>query len=474
MDSGVPLIRSQNVHFDGFRDDGLAFLTPAQAEALREVTVRARDVLLNITGASIGRVAVAPQRMEGARVNQHVFIIRPREAMLPEFLRHFLASPVVQRRIWQEEYGVTRQALTKAWVSELEVPLPPLAEQRRIVENVGALLARVNEARERMEKVPLLLKRFRQSVLGAACSGRLTEDLRASRSATAWEAGATFIERLRSTAKARQGGPRLRGDLDLPDLPDSWAWVNLGYLFAPDEAFCYGVVQPGQDGPEGVPLVRAGDLLSLPESLASVRRIPVSIDAQYSRSRLRGGEILVGVVGNIGHVALAPVAAKGFNIARAVAKLPVREVSADYVLLWLRSSLARRWMVGDSREVARPTLNLEQLETLPVPLPPREEQDAIVKATTPLLAMARQVEARTVTGLALASKVPQAILQRAFAGELVPTEAEMALAEGREFESGEELLRRVMATRIATASPKSGETPTKRRGRPRKTAAVGT
>ncbi|MEE9304098.1 MAG: restriction endonuclease subunit S, partial [Thiotrichaceae bacterium] len=74
---GVPLIRSQNVHFDGFRDEGIAYLDEKQAASLDAATVEAGDVLLNITGASIGRVTQAPPRMHGARVNQHVCIIRP-------------------------------------------------------------------------------------------------------------------------------------------------------------------------------------------------------------------------------------------------------------------------------------------------------------------------------------------------------------------------------------------------------------
>src|SRR5262245_52641837 len=74
---GIPLIRSQNVHFNGFREEGLVYLSQEQADELAGATVRHGDVLLNITGASIGRVTVAPAHMDGARVNQHVCIIRP-------------------------------------------------------------------------------------------------------------------------------------------------------------------------------------------------------------------------------------------------------------------------------------------------------------------------------------------------------------------------------------------------------------
>ena len=102
-DVGVPLIRSMNVHFDDFHSQGLAFLYSVQAAALEGVTVRADDVLLNITGASIGRVTTAPAKSgRCSRVNQHVCIIRPTSGIEPKYLSAFLASPEMQRFIYEE------------------------------------------------------------------------------------------------------------------------------------------------------------------------------------------------------------------------------------------------------------------------------------------------------------------------------------------------------------------------------------
>lgn len=175
---GVPLIRSMNVHFGGFKSDGLVYLDESQADKLKAVEVCENDVLLNITGASIGRVTLAPREMVGARVNQHVSIIRLLDGIDPRYVRHYLASPVMQELIVETESGVTRQALTKGKIEEFEIPLPPLAEQKRIADKLDALLARVDACRSRLERVPAVIKRFRQAVLAAAVSGRLTEDWR--------------------------------------------------------------------------------------------------------------------------------------------------------------------------------------------------------------------------------------------------------------------------------------------------------
>jgi type I restriction enzyme S subunit len=121
------------------------FLNDEQAEKLKNVAVKADDVLLNITGASIGRVATAPRDMEGARVNQHVCIIRPTSEITPKFLELVLASPVVQNLIDAIQVGATREALTKAMIEQFEIPVPSLAEQHRIVAKVDQLMALVDE-----------------------------------------------------------------------------------------------------------------------------------------------------------------------------------------------------------------------------------------------------------------------------------------------------------------------------------------
>jgi type I restriction enzyme S subunit len=134
---GIPLVRSMNIHFNGIKYDGLAFIDEEQAEALKNVEIMAGDVLLNITGASIGRVCVAEDEIVGGRVNQHVAIIRTSESLIPEFLNIYLSSPIMQDWINKENYGVTRPALTKGQILDLDIPLPSIEEQRKIIARVN-------------------------------------------------------------------------------------------------------------------------------------------------------------------------------------------------------------------------------------------------------------------------------------------------------------------------------------------------
>jgi type I restriction enzyme, S subunit len=137
---GVPLIRSMNVRDGHFLDKGLAFIDDKQASKLDNVVVRGGDVLLNITGASVARVCTAPESMDGARVNQHVSIIRPTERLLSVFVEAYLLLPMIKKKLLNiAESGATRQAITKAQIEQLPIPVPPISRQNEFAKRVGTV-----------------------------------------------------------------------------------------------------------------------------------------------------------------------------------------------------------------------------------------------------------------------------------------------------------------------------------------------
>ena len=135
------LIRSQNVYNDGFHNEGLVCIGEHHADQLKNVEVFEEDVLLNITGDSVARVCQVAPDVLPARVNQHVAIIRTDSVNLDAgYLRYYLTSPEVQAILlsWAGAGG-TRNALTKGMIESLEIPLPPLSEQRAIAHILGTL-----------------------------------------------------------------------------------------------------------------------------------------------------------------------------------------------------------------------------------------------------------------------------------------------------------------------------------------------
>jgi type I restriction enzyme S subunit len=139
-DSGIALIRSLNVYPLVFEYEGLARINDAQAEELANVEVRADDVLLNITGASVTRCCMVPNAILPARVNQHVAIVRIDEALADaRYVMYCLNSPRYKGHLLTlAQGGATREALTKEKIEGFRIPYPKVTTQRKIGMILGA------------------------------------------------------------------------------------------------------------------------------------------------------------------------------------------------------------------------------------------------------------------------------------------------------------------------------------------------
>lgn len=140
----------------------------------------------------------------------------------------------------------------------------------------------------------------------------------------------------------------------------------------------YGIVQPGSPVSEGVPIVRVNNFGDMRLDLRDVMRVAPAIEAKYGRTRLKGGEVLLTIVGSVGQVAVAPANIAGFNVARAVAVIdPLPHVSPDWIALCLRSPLSQHLLGSRANTTVQTTINLKDLRALPIPLPPALERQVI-------------------------------------------------------------------------------------------------
>src|SRR5262249_33662081 len=126
--------------------DDVAYIAEETHEEMSGTKLRARDVLLNITGASIGRCAFVPDGFGEGNVNQHVCIIRPVATLNYKFLTYCLSAPWGQDQIFSSFSGASRQGLGKRDLGEIQVPLPPLPEQQRIAAYLDASCAAIDAA----------------------------------------------------------------------------------------------------------------------------------------------------------------------------------------------------------------------------------------------------------------------------------------------------------------------------------------
>jgi restriction endonuclease S subunit len=169
QESGVSLIRSQNVHNGRFLHEGLVSISDSAARALDGVSVEGNDVLINITGASVARACMVDTNILPARVNQHVAILRTdSNQLLPGFLLQILLGKKMNSYLLDiSGSGTTRQAITKAQLEDLEVSIPALDEQKQIVEIVSSM----DDVVQSTEQAVTEAKNLRSGLLSDLLSG---------------------------------------------------------------------------------------------------------------------------------------------------------------------------------------------------------------------------------------------------------------------------------------------------------------
>jgi type I restriction enzyme, S subunit len=191
--------------------------------------------------------------------------------------------------------------------------------------------------------------------------------------------------------------------------------------------------------------------------------ISKKLDSEYARTPLHGGEVLIAVQGSVGKVAVVPPSLKNANISRTLAVIPpVLPDLAEWIALALQAPPSKVDMFGVILGSTRDSLNLRDLRNVEIRVPPLEEQRRIIERVNALLSEIQKVEEKlqqigAIKGSTIkADRLQLAIFDKAYKGHLVPTEAELARAEGREFEDAESLLKRLANERkeMKGAQPK--------------------
>lgn len=171
--SGIPLLRSQNIHFDGFKLDEVAYISEETHEAMANSKVQLGDVLLNITGASIGRCYFVDEQLSEANVNQHVCIIRPKEQIATKYLYFILRSHLGQQQIDIEQTGSGREGLNFEALNNFLIPHIPLALQVSIIHYIENETARIDTKISKTKRIIELQKEYRTALISEVVTGKV-------------------------------------------------------------------------------------------------------------------------------------------------------------------------------------------------------------------------------------------------------------------------------------------------------------
>lgn len=182
----VPILRANNIGDDATLNyDGLVYVPADKVSAKQKLKVG--DVVVAMsTGSSrvIGKTAQLNQEWQGA-FGAFCGVLRPKNNVDARYFGHYFKTKEYRNGISGLAAGTNINNIKAEHFDEIEIPLPSIEEQRRIADKLDILLAKVNKCKSRLERIPEILKRFRQSVLADACSGKLTEDWREENGASA-------------------------------------------------------------------------------------------------------------------------------------------------------------------------------------------------------------------------------------------------------------------------------------------------
>jgi type I restriction enzyme S subunit len=357
-----------------------------------------------------------------------------------QYIKHI--KPLAEQRAT----GTTFKELSGRAAAQLPLLIAPFNEQKRIADKLDTVLSKVDACRERLDRIPNILKRFRQAVLAAAASGDLTKDWR---SENPKDAIASLLAQ-RVHAEHQSAGGHKAGNAappteDVHDLlpemfPAAWELVTLRDLVAPDRPITYGILKPGPDIENGVRYIRVADFPNEQLNLRGIRRTSHEMDNAFKRSRLKSGDLLMSIRGTVGRVISIPSELEGANITQDSARLSIQSaMNSDFVLWFLRSEMAQVRMRGAVKGVAVRGINIGDVRALQVPLPSRGEQDEIVRRVRTLLGYAERLEANFNAARSQVDRLTPALLAKAFRGELVPQDPSD--------EPASELLERIRSSR---------------------------
>jgi type I restriction enzyme S subunit len=343
------------------------------------------DVLVCKINPRINRVWKVLPRTDKRQIASSEWIVMRASGMNPEFLRAYFRSQAFREILCEDLTGVGG-SLTRAQpkrVAKLRVPIAPLAEQKRIADKLEALLGRVEACRARLDRVPDLLKRFRQSVLAAATSGRLTEDWR--------EENASH---------------------------DDWSEVKLEEV-AVD--FSYGSSSKST-GVGAIPVLRMGNIQS--GKLVWNDLVYTSNKDEIVKFHLSAGDVLFNRTNSpelVGKTAVYKGERSAIFAGYLIRVRCSRRLLPDYINYCLNSPAGRDycWQVKTDG-VSQSNINAKKLAAFAFQLPPLPEQAEIVRRVEALFALAGRIEARVEAARAQVDRLTPAILAKAFRGELVP------------------------------------------------------
>ena len=447
--------------------DANHYLTNDEADSINAKPLPQDTTVFAKIGAAIALNRRA-MLSEPSLVDNNVMGLHPFPGVLhPKFLFYFMWTI----RLGDASRATTVPSVRKSDVENIPFPLPPLPEQHRIVAEIEKQFTRLDASVAALKRAQANLKRYRASVLKAACEGKLipTEAELAQAEGRDYEPASVLLERILTERRASwESQEKRRGKYkepvapdisDLPELPAGWVWATVGQLIlgTPQN----GIYKPKAEYGQGVPILRIDDFqdfyLKDREFLQCL-----NVTAEESDTYgLKPNQLIINRVNSPSHLGKCLIVPN--SLLPAVFESNMMKITADHlvdpflVAYYLRSPEGRNRLTSNAKwAVNQASINQKDVSMTPIPLPPLAEQRRIVAEIERRLSVIQQTEVTVEASLKRAERLRQSVLKRAFSGQLVPQDPDDEPASA--------LLERIRAGREAAQAA----APTKRKPRRRR------
>ncbi len=430
--------------------------------------VRGGDILFSTVRTYLRNVATVPPQYDGQVASTGFCVLRPSDKIDSKFVFYYVLSDKFIADLNPLQRGTSYPAVRDSDVFAQAFPLPPQAEQRRIVAETEKQFTRLDAVEAALRRVEVNLKRYRASVLKAACEGKLvpTEAELAEAEGREFEHGEQLLDRILVERRARwESQEKRRGKYkepvppdtsDLSELPAGWIWSNVGEAF---EVFVGAT--PRRSRPE----YWGGDISWVSSSEVAFNRIKKTRECTTEEGLKNSsmdlhppGTVLLGMIGEgktRGQVSILDISACNSQNSAAI-RVSQSKLPPEYLFyyLWGQYDVTRQIGSGNNQ----PALNKSRVQEIPFPVPPIGEQHRIVAEVESRLSIIQQAESTVEICAKRVGRLRQSILNQAFSGQLVPQDPCD--------EPATTLLERIKAEREAARSSKASRPrPTRRRSR---------
>jgi type I restriction enzyme S subunit len=389
-----------------------------EPDDVEKYLLKSGDILISRAG-SVG-VSFLINKPKYAVFASYLIRFRPREIFDTKYLYYFLKSPDYWAAIGESKAGIAVQNVNASKLSEVRIPIAPLTQQKRIVAEIEKQFSRLDEAVANLKRVKANLKRYKATVLKAAVEGKLTEEWRKQHPDV--EPADKLLERIIAERREKWIGrgkfkePVAPDTTDLPKLPCGWIWASVQQI---------ATVQLGKmldkkkhiEGKERPYLRNVNVRWGTVETKDLLKMF--FKDTEVDKFCLKAGDVLVCEGGEPGRASVWAGSVSGVMFQKALHRVRFytgydQNLLVMYLEYLAKSGRLERWFTGSTiRHFTR-----ESFTTLPLPVPPIEEQAMITAEVERRISIISEAETQIGANLLRADRLRQSILNKAFSGQL--------------------------------------------------------